>query len=384
MVNLKKEYLSETKKKFYDELKSYSLNLKASKEIEGFPANSIIGEKNYPNLKIHSISNENLESVYKNNSNLVKLNYDKIIKIKARNIFGSSNNINVKDLNFRIKEELADIYKAKNMINFVSKFDKEIKFNCFANSKDFGILGSKNELLSIETIGNVSVSKNIEKYTNDDIKSKKAIIDLYEKSYNEHQIINLLSLGEFGHSLNKKLMPTKWAISAFDKTIEKHLYLKLIKNKLLEKFEIFSYFDKGNFFLIILIPDYFQAQIIETWSNIVESDYVSFDNKLDYLDIKTAGAFYATKLGVFENLCFRKKQSAFISLRVIKDYEIPLGLVFVRECIRETMKNKIFESSDLEEIKNFLLEKFPKYYNLIIDSKLFLNIFKQKKLNLYF
>jgi len=51
----KKKYLNKTKIEFYKEIKKYQLEFKPSKEVEGFASTAIVGEKNYPNLKILSL-----------------------------------------------------------------------------------------------------------------------------------------------------------------------------------------------------------------------------------------------------------------------------------------------------------------------------------------
>jgi hypothetical protein len=384
MNNSKRDFLSETKRKFYDEIRLYSLKFNHKKELEGYPASSIVGEKNYPNIRVHSISNGDKNSTYKKTSLIVKNTYDEIVKLKAKNILGSTSNLNIKNKKEKIKEEISDIYKAKNDVNFASHFEKELNFDRVLTSKITGIMGSKNELISLHATENISIKKRIDKYTNEDIKSKEIIIDLYKRGYNEHQIINLLSLGEFGYEFRKKLVPTRWAISAYDKSIESYLHKKILDYKLINNYELYTYKDKGNFFLIILFPEYFCSEIIETFNNNIEKDFVQFDNKLRYKDPQTAGGFYATKLGIFENLNHRKKQSAFISIRIIDGYDIPLGVVFVRESVREAMKKKIFETSKLDILDKYIMDNFLEHYNHFKNSKVLVEINRQKRLDKWF
>ncbi len=384
MVSAKKELLSKTKLEFYKELKKVQSTFKPTKEIAGFSGSAIVGEKNYPNLKIHNISTEFESNTFLNTSKIVKKDYSEIIKQKARNILSSTEEINRKETEARIKNEIEDIIKSKKAVSFNSVFDKELQFNKVIINKTAGITGSKNQLINLNLTQNAPTSKNIEKYTQNDIKSKEAILNLYKKGINEHQIINLLSLGSFGFNFNKKLVPSRWAISAYDSTIEKELHKKIIEYKIKQKYEIFHHFDKGNNFLIMTIPDYFCAEVIETWDNIVESDYVGFDNKLKKSEPETAGGFYATKIAVMEKLISNKEQGAFISVRIIKDYELPLGVVFVRESVRVAMQKPIFSSTNEKEAVEFIKNKYPSHYKRIINSNLQKEIKKQKKLNQFF
>lgn len=380
----KKEFLNKTKEEFYREIKKYQSTLKPTKELEGFASSAIVGEKNYPQLKIHNISNEEKENSFFNTGDIVKRDYSQVIKLKAKNILGSTEQTHIRKNNTKITEELRDIYKSKKPIEFTSAFEDELKFNKVYANRISGIIGSKNPLKSISANSNTSTSTSIEKYTAEDIKSREAIINLYEKGINEHQIINLLATGSFGININRKLVPTRWAISAYDQTIEKHIHKKIIKNRPIEKIEIYTAKDKGNEFLIILIPDTFKAQVIEKFSGGLEMDYVDFDNKLHKKEPETAGGFYATKIAVFEHLQERKKQASIISIRVIEDYDIPLGVVFVRETVRVAMKNKIFTSNDMKDTTDFIKYKFPKHHQYFISSKVLEEKRKQRKISEFF
>lgn len=381
----KKKLLSKTREAFYQELKKAQNSFTPSKELQGYGGSAIVGEKNYPYLSTHNISNEDKTSSYKYTSELVKKPYEEIFKSKAKNILGSTNPLYVKKPKERILDELSSIYKAKNITQFSSEFDKEIKFTKLVTNKVAGIMGSKNNLIKLESTQNTSTSKQIEKYTSEDIKAKEAIISLYEKGINEHQIINILALGGFGIDINKKLVPTKWSISAYDQTIERYLHKKILDYQVIQDYEIYCYEDKGNFFYILLLPEVFTGEVVEAWDNIVERDYVSIDNKLHKSEPETAGGFWATKCGVHEFLHKRKKQAAYISLRYIKDYEIPLGVVFVRECIRQALsRGPVFKGSDMRELEEFLKIKSFIHYNYFLESTTLKELKKQKKLSEFF
>ncbi len=365
----KKKYLNKTKIEFFKEIKKYQLEFKPSKEVEGFASTAIVGEKNYPNLKIHNVSNENLNNSFFNSSDIVKSNYSEIIKLKARNIFGTTDNVNIRKIDEKINEELSNIYKSKKPIQIASEFENELRFDKVALSGDFGILGSKNSLINVKATENTSTSEKIEKYTQTDIKAKEAIISLYESKNNESQITNLLSLGNFGINFNKKMVPTKWAITAYDQTIEKYLFEKIRNYKTINKYELYHFKDKGNEFVIILFPHIFSGEVVETFPGAIERDFINFENKLDKESPSTAGGFYATKLGIFEYLREIKKFTAFISIRVISDYELPLGVVFVRESVRLAMKDKLNSFQNQNELEFYLKLNYPKHFQVYTSSR---------------
>ena len=140
---------------------------------------------------------------------VVKKDYFDIFRLKAKNILGSTDNSHIRKVDSRIKKEISDIYKSKSEIEFTSEFEKELKFDKVVLNKVSGIVGSKNPLLSLLANENTKTSKQIEKYTEHDVKAKDALVSLYERGINESQIIHLLSLGEFGISVNRKTCSNK-------------------------------------------------------------------------------------------------------------------------------------------------------------------------------
>lgn len=393
-IKSKKEILSKLKLDFYNEIKNLKSEFKSSNQIDGFASGAIVGEKNYPNLKVHSISNNLKENSFFKTADIVKKDYSEIIKLKARNILGSTSNLNVKSFNDRITREISDIYKSKKEVSFSSEFEDDLKFEKIILSKESGVIGANNNLKSLEANENISVSNLIEKYTSSDIKSREAIIELYEKGVNEHQIINLLALGSFGIEINKKLVPTKWAISAYDQIIEKYLFDKIRNYKLIDDYRVFYYENKGNFFLVILFPHFLMGEMQEVMPNKWNgSDFFNNFNKLDKEKPSISGAYWANKVAIFEYLNKIKRQASFLSIRIIDGYDLPLGVVFVRESIRAGMRR---ESGDVrkewrgmrfgtkEELDGYLREKFGDFYLCYKNSKLVFEMKKVRKLNDFF
>lgn len=377
----KKKLISKTKLDFYNQIKAYQNTLKPSKEVEGVGSAPIVGEKNYPFLKVHNVSTQDNENSFFKSGDVVKKDYSKIFKLKAKNILGSTQDSHIRKIDDRLKKEIKDIYKSKSEVDFTSSFEKELKFDKVLVNKVSGIVGSKNPLLNINPNENTKTSKQIEKYTTNDVKSREAIIKLYERGINEQQIIHLLALGEFGVNINKKLVPTRWAISAYDQIIEKYLHSKILKYNTIEKYEIYFYQNKSDTHVIIFLPDSYSGEHFEDWEGNTNSDYISYNNKLSTLEPNNGGGYYATKIGINEFLNKRKRQASFIAIRVIRNYEIPLGVVFVRECVRECLKNKVFESNSFDEIKKYVLEKYPMHIDYFINSKVLSERKKQTKVS---
>ena len=77
---------------------------------------------------------------------------------------------------------------------------------------------------------NPKMNHRVEKAASDtDLKATEAITSLYGKGIDEHTLTRAFSVGNFGLGRNRKLVPTRWSITAVDDTLGKHL-INEVKN----------------------------------------------------------------------------------------------------------------------------------------------------------
>ena len=154
-----------------------------------------------------------------------------------------------------------------------------------------------------------------------------------------------------GLQKNRRLVPTRWSISATDDIISVNLIKSLVFHPQIDYYEVYKYSHLGNYYSVILIPD-------DTWS--FEMKEVWFDKNgnlgmgMDFEDARgldhypsIAGAYFAARLGIAEYLSKRRRKAAAFALREIhSDYVMPVGVWQIREGIREALKKekKQFES----------------------------------------
>ncbi|TRM96066.1 hypothetical protein DMP16_07905, partial [Sulfolobus sp. B1] len=75
----------------------------------------------------------------------------------------------------------------------------------------------------------------------------------------------------------------------------------------------------------------------------------------DYPEI--GGCYYASRLGVTEHLYERRKQATAILWREIYEgFNLPIGVWFVRENVREMFKNKPLIFDSIEPVFTYLKE----------------------------
>jgi hypothetical protein len=188
-------------------------------------------------------------------------------------------------------------------------------------------------------------------YYDKDLKAEDAILKLYHTGIDISQIQKCFSIGMFGKK--RKLVPTRWSITATDDIISKSLVSEILDYDLIDCCKVFSFNHLGNMFSIILFPHRWLFEMEEAWYD--DQGQIGFGT--DFEDGRgidhyptIAGAYFAAKLGVAEYLLKNKIQAAVLVLREIRpDYAIPVGVWQVREGIRSAMKQKPFIVSNLDD-----------------------------------
>ena len=185
----------------------------------------------------------------------------------------------------------------------------------------------------------------------------------------------------------RKLVPTKWSITATDDTISKSIVNEILENNLIDTCKVFSYKQLGNIFSVILFPHRWIFEMVEAWYSNGTIGFGS-DNE-DARGINhpphIAGAYFAAKLAVSEYLLKNRIQAGVLIFREIRpEYAIPVGVWQVRQGIREAMKQKpriITKFNDALEIAATKTSVSKKEW---IKNGNITNIMRQKTLSDYF
>ncbi len=186
-----------------------------------------------------------------------------------------------------------------------------------------------------------------------DLRASDAIMELYRRGVETSSIHRVLSVGMLGLKKNRKLVPTRWSISATDDTISSRLAKENEANPSIDLFEVTRYSHLANYYSVVLIPDeVWSFEMIESWFTssgqiATGSDYEDAGRLDHYPTI--AGAYFAARLAVAEHLARRRRKAAALVLREIHpEYVMPLGVWQIREGVREALKKppQKFESID--------------------------------------
>jgi hypothetical protein len=143
---------------------------------------------------------------------------------------------------------------------------------------------------------------------------------------------------------NRKLVPTRWSITAVDDTLGKYLLEKVKEFPLLETFQVYEFSALKNNFLILLMPTPWQYEWMEAFirvlgnEDIIFGDWESYNGKKEYSSV--GGCYYSVKFAVAEALVRMRKQSGVIVFREAYPGYIPTGVWLCREETRKALQNQ--------------------------------------------
>lgn len=167
--------------------------------------------------------------------------------------------------------------------------------------------------------------------------------------------------------MDKKLVPTRWSITAMDDIIGKNLMKEIRQNKSINNFLVFSSDYMDNHFTILFMPGSWQFENFEAWapgsnwcfSSSVEisEEYEPYKGRSDYARSQVGG-YYASRLAITEALKSMRRQASVVVFREIgSDYSIPLGVWQVRENVRNAFRTAPKSFSSKEDALHYVSSK---------------------------
>ena len=215
--------------------------------------------------------------------------------------------------------------------------------------------GPSGELEGMEITTNPVVPRRVDQLADDrDAGAAEAVGELYASGIGIDHISRLLSLGLLGK--NRRLVPTRWSITASDDMAGKELKERVLEGAQVKDYYLYSGEDLGNHFEILLLPRPFQFELVEIWmarSVWAEEGFIGADRedaraKKGYSIL--AGGYYAARLAALEHLASWGRQAAVLAVREISEaYWAPLGVWVVREVARKAMLSPPQRFSSLNE-----------------------------------
>lgn len=354
---------------------------KSIKNIEIFgasPPGFFVGRYNYPNVAIgplvpfnefetfQSINDYHIldapELWYGTSMNEIILYRSSLVRSNFKI------NVNIGDKNaktspshrvLRLLEVSQELSMAARPVDTETKLEKlNLRMIMDNHALPLGPSGITNKIRITE---NVKVHPKVDYCVSDmDLKAQDAISEyLYMRGHVPLSTIHrILSAGLLGEGKNRKLVPTRWTITAVDDIISKRLIKEIKKFPEINNYRLFEATYLDNHFKILLFPGKFAYEMNEVWAPNslwnasingqnqvlkpqIMTDYELYRGRKSYASNIT-GAYYAARKAVCEFLFKIRRQARILIFREVSaGYTVPLGVWVIRETVRNAMESSI-------------------------------------------
>ncbi len=370
----------------WEEYLSTHANLFTSDSLDGSsPPSVFVGSYGYPKVSVGPmVPPMHGDTTLLDSPELwVGKSLEEIVNFRLSLIRGIKN-IPVNEPNGRYIENLHEVAMSSRPIDSELQFYKNPKpvASIDGESAPFGPVG---EVTSAK-FSSTSSDKSIQRaYYDHDLKAQDAVVSLYNRGIEISKIQKCFSVGMFGKK--RKLVPTKWSITATDSIIAESLVSEILEFDLIDSCRVFSHDHLGNLFSVVLFPHRWLFENQEAWhtgNGIGFGSDIEDAKGIDHPPV-TAGAFFAAKLGVAEYLLEKKCQASALVLREIRpEYAVPVGVWQIREAIRSAMKNEPYIAENFDDGITFAAKRMSVSKSEWLSKGNMLNMLKQKSISDFF
>ena len=230
----------------------------------------------------------------------------------------------------------------------------------------------------VKVTDNPKVDPLIERKATEGIKAELAVFELLDWKRDLYLIQKAFSVGLFGK--RKRLVPTRWAITAVDQIASKYYKKEVLDAKEVSGIKYGSYSHLGNTYKVLLLPGPPSVEMYEIWEpgSLWASKEVviyNFEGPLPNskaLDVSDGG-FHALKEGALEVLSeYNLKAKVLVVRRISPEYYLPVGVWQVREGVKEAVRRALKSSNlTLEEALELMNEDVVKNSRTLRQKSLF-------------
>jgi hypothetical protein len=320
-------------------------------EVSGSsPPSIFVGRFGYPYVNIGPLTPNRFgdTSILDSPEQWMGRSIDEIIDYRSQLVRGMSRvNVRKPEKAGRILDRTRELSLAEHYVETEMKLKKRPR-RSFRVDADVQPIGPTAPMESME-IGYIRWNREMEKAHYDtDFKAVPATKALYQEGVPVTQIMKAFSMGSFGVEKNRRLVPTRWSITAVDDILGKDMASQTKNFPLINNYEIYESDYMGNRFEVLLVPDAWSYEAYEAWypgtvwnpstSHVaIITDWEGYNGRSKYASM--GGCYYSGRLAVMEHLMKERRQArVFIIREAYPDYILPVGVWQVRENVRNAMR----------------------------------------------
>jgi hypothetical protein len=202
-------------------------------------------------------------------------------------------------------------------------------------------------------LGTMKMDRDLERVFHDsDLTASEAVISLHGGNVPFSAIQKAFSCGTMGVGKRRRLVPTRWSITACDSTIGDHLLRGVKRSPVIDSCRVHESSTLNNRYAVLLLPTGWQYEWMEAFLQVMGNEEVIFADhetgakKTGYSSV--GGCYYSCKMAVLEALAREGRQAGAIVFREAYRGYVPMGVFNVRENVRNAMRNRPLEFEDMK------------------------------------
>jgi hypothetical protein len=375
-----------------------SVPLMSSEDINGAsPPSVFIGRIGYPNVYVGPLVPPIHEdtSIYDLPEQWFGKSIDEIVGFRSLLVRGK-HRVHVQDFMQagKIMDQTRDLALADTSVDIELNLTKKPGGSIFIDD-DVQPFGPSAPIRDLH-VGNARFDHRMEKaYYDTDLRAKPAVLELYNRGVVVSKIQKAFSVGAFGLEKKRRLVPTRWSITAVDDMIGKNLVEQVKTFPEINEYRVYESTYLDNVFEILMIPAAWSYESMEAWypgtvwnpngnAVAIYSDWEGNSGRTTYAQI--GGCYYSARLAVCEQLVKERRQATVVVLREARPgYIMPIGVWQVRENVRNAMRQKPFQFKNLNDSLKFISGKFEiPMQQWIIQGNLLRNMLFQRRISDFF
>jgi len=216
----------------------------------------------------------------------------------------------------------------------------------------------------VKVVDNPFIPRKVDALIEDgDVKAFDAVRELYLSGFSVYDIIRIFSLGLLGKEYRRRLVPTRWAITAVDSMVSRVLLERVKEYGELGEVRVYHNRYIGNTYVLMLLPGPWSFEMVEIWlprtiwargvKPCIIEGYELYNGVRKPRDVD--GGYDAIRISVLEFLNKIKRQATVIALREVgKEYYAPLGSWQIRESVKHAFDKKPMVFSNVKEAVRYV------------------------------
>jgi hypothetical protein len=326
-------------------------------ELFGPSPSVFVGWKDYPNVYAGPMTSLEPDAERLDNPGLwYGLGFDDIVRMRALMVRGKQKRP-VMDRS-KFVDKMQELALSVKPVDVEAHYKRRPHFS-MSFSPVSQPLGASGDLRKFWVAGNPVIPRKVDYVVSDDLKAGEQVVKLFNSNFDVYYLTTVLSSGALGMDDARRMVPTRWSITAVDDLLGRELMGRIRDYPEVPDYLVYENTYLGNHFDILLIPGAWEFEQFEAWAPqtlwtmsyddyAIVQEHESHDGRWEYA-YNEGGGYYAGRFAVAEALDRMRRQARCIVFREIHDsYVMPVGVWEVRENVRKAMEKKPREFTTLK------------------------------------